>query len=86
MTLQGSGCCRTLPGPACPVARWLRAKGGYATFLCIGGRIGVSFGVEQECLFLTFPLLFFLSILGDQTGKVPRAREIQGSKQWMVPA
>lgn len=36
MTLQGSGCCRTLPGPARPVAGWLRAKGGYATFLSSG--------------------------------------------------
>lgn len=36
MTLQGRECCRTLPGPAGPVAGWLGAKGGYVVFLCNG--------------------------------------------------
>lgn len=51
-----------------------------------GGRVGVFFGVEQDCFFLTFPLLFFLSNLGHQTGKVPRATGDLGSKQWVVSA
>ena len=85
MTLQGRRCCRTLPGPASPVAGWIRAKGGYVKLLC-----NVVAGLEsplEEGRTAVFLLLLCCSscpIWGTRLGRFPEQAGVQVSKQWVV--
>lgn len=86
MTLQGSGRCRTLPGPARPVAGWLQAKVDMPRFCVVGWENWSFLWSRAGVLFSDFFLCSsFCSFWETRLGRFPRAREIRAaSSGWSL--